>query len=136
MADLDARDARARIAGAAVTALARVGDDLVARSQALAPKDEGTLRASAALVLIVAGNRYEGAGALPAAKAAAEAAARAGQAVSIDAEVSYNTVYAARQHEETTWAHAEGEAKYLQRPLMEQADRYGRIVRLAAAASL
>lgn len=39
------------------------------------------------------------------------------------AAVSYDTVYAARQHEELTWRHDEGrKAKYLEDPLHEEAE--------------
>lgn len=38
------------------------------------------------------------------------------------AAVSYDTVYAVRQHEELAWRHAEGRtAKYLEEPLVEEA---------------
>lgn len=39
------------------------------------------------------------------------------------AAVSYNTKYAARQHEELTWRHANGrQAKYLEQPLNSEAE--------------
>lgn len=44
-------------------------------------------------------------------------------AASMTASVSYNTPYAARQHEELDWRHDPGRtAKYLENPLNEQAD--------------
>lgn len=35
-------------------------------------------------------------------------------------EVGFGTVYAARQHEETSWTHVDGEAKYLSKTVSEQ----------------
>lgn len=38
--------------------------------------------------------------------------------------ISFNTPYAARQHEETTWNHKDGrQAKYLEQPLNANGDR-------------
>lgn len=49
----------------------------------------------------------------------------------LDAIVSYNTVYAVRQHEELDWRHAPGrQAKYLEQPFNELHDE---MVRLIAA---
>lgn len=43
--------------------------------------------------------------------------------------VSYDTPYAVRQHEELDWRHDSGRtAKYLERPLQEQADTMNRLV--------
>jgi hypothetical protein len=48
---------------------------------------------------------------------------------SLTAAVSYDTVYAARQHEELTWRHAEGRtAKYLEGPLNAERETVGEIV--------
>lgn len=42
-------------------------------------------------------------------------------ASSLTASVSYDTVYAARQHEELTWRHDEGrKAKYLEDPMNDE----------------
>jgi hypothetical protein len=42
----------------------------------------------------------------------------------LEGVVSFNTVYAARQHEELTWRHAPGrQAKYLEQPLNSLADQ-------------
>ena len=50
----------------------------------------------------------------------------------LTAAVSYDTVYAMRQHEELTWRHAEGRtAKYLEGPLNAERDTVAEI--LAAA---
>lgn len=46
------------------------------------------------------------------------------QGAVIEGEVSFNTPYAARQHEETGWKHQHGEAKYLENPLKERAQMY------------
>ncbi|WP_367128327.1 hypothetical protein [Saccharothrix sp. HUAS TT1] len=44
-------------------------------------------------------------------------------ATALTGAVSYDTKYAARQHEELTWQHDEGRtAKYLERPMEEEAD--------------
>jgi hypothetical protein len=47
----------------------------------------------------------------------------------LTAAVSYDTVYAARQHEELTWRHAEGRtAKYLETPLNAERDTVAEII--------
>ena len=38
---------------------------------------------------------------------------------SIACRIGFNTVYAARQHEELSWRHSTGQAKYLERALKE-----------------
>lgn len=43
---------------------------------------------------------------------------------SLTATVSYDTVYAARQHEELDWRHDDGQAKYLEGPLLENESKY------------
>ena len=126
-------DARAGMAAGALDGLIRCGEDLLGRAQRIAPWEEGTLSGSAALVIIVGGQRFEGAGSRAAAMAAATAAARARRRPELEVEVSFNTVYAARQHEELEWAHAPGrQAKYLEAPFLAQSDRYRRIIGLAA----
>ena len=42
----------------------------------------------------------------------------------VRADVSFNTVYAAAQHEHTEWAHDIGKAKYLEGPLKEAAPEF------------
>ncbi|MDK6240169.1 hypothetical protein QP400_00415 [Winkia sp. UMB3158] len=85
---------------AAVNAGARVGLNKAAEhlrgvSQAQAPIDEGILRATASVTVDSTG---------------------------LKAAVSYDTVYAARQHEELTWRHPKGgNAKYLEKPAREEA---------------
>lgn len=129
----DLTELRVKMARDVVKALYLVGEDLAGKAARLAPVEEGTLRASAAVVLIVNGSRFEGAGALVAAQATASALAAERQAYTVNVEVSFNTIYAARQHEETEWEHPlGGQAKYLEQPLRENVDRYMRIVATAA----
>lgn len=127
------RKARADYVEGALRGLIASGEDLVGEAQRRAPLEEGTLKASATLVLIVNGNRYDGAGGSSAAISAARSAALAGREVTCDAEISFNTVYAARQHEELSWRHPlAGEAKYLERPLLERSGRYQSIISSSA----
>lgn len=44
------------------------------------------------------------------------------------AEVGFDTVYAARQHEETGWHHSDGKAKYLEDPTRDSAKELGAIM--------
>lgn len=46
----------------------------------------------------------------------------------LEAAVTFNTPYAVRQHEELGYYHDDGEAKYLERPLVEHADEITAIV--------
>jgi hypothetical protein len=49
--------------------------------------------------------------------------------VSMRATVSFDTPYAARQHEELTWRHRPGQtAKYLERPLEQNQQRLQEII--------
>lgn len=129
----DPRAVFAEVAAGALEGLARSAEDLAGRAQRLAPVDEGTLRGSVNVVLIVNGTRFEGTGARQQAANAARLYAKAGQRVELDAEVSFNTVYAARQHEELDWQHPKGgQAKYLEAPLLANTARYSRIIALAA----
>lgn len=64
----------------------------------LAPLDRGPLRASAQVTEATPDN--------------------------LTAYVSYDTPYAARQHEELDWRHDDGQAKYLEQPLIENAEKY------------
>lgn len=51
---------------------------------------------------------------------------------SLTAAVSYDTVYACRQHEELTWRHAPGRtAKYLEGPANEEHETIGEIIAAA-----
>lgn len=122
------RELRQRAAEQLVRDMNRAGEILLGQSVQLAPVREGTLRGSAQLALIVNGNRYDGAGALEAAIVAAKAAIAVGK-LTVSAEVSFNTVYAARQHEELTWNHPKGgQAKYLEQPAHELAPRLGPLI--------
>jgi len=67
-------------------------------SQPLAPIDTGILRATGQVTPATQGD--------------------------LTAYVSYDTVYAARQHEELDWYHDEGQAKYLEGPLTENESKY------------
>lgn len=109
--------------------VARAGDIMLGDAQRRAPVDEGTLRGSAELALIVNGSRFAGGGMEAAATAAALAAAASGRRVNITAEITFNTIYAARQHEELDWKHPKGgEAKYLQKAIQENAGRLGALI--------
>lgn len=47
----------------------------------------------------------------------------------LESAVSFDTPYAVRQHEELDWFHPlDGEAKYLERPLVEDSDTILRII--------
>lgn len=109
-------------------------EDLLSRSVQGAPVDEGTLRASAAIVVRVGSVECS---TKAAAIATAKAAGRQGRDVEIAGEVSFNTQYAARQHEELGWRHPKGgAAKYLERPLLEQSARYTQIISDSAEVAL
>ncbi|MFJ5999659.1 minor capsid protein [Streptomyces sp. NPDC092370] len=56
---------------------------------------------------------------------------------SLTAAVSYDTPYAVRQHEELTYQHDAGRtAKYLERPMTEEADTVGEIIAAQVRRSL
>jgi len=47
----------------------------------------------------------------------------------LETSISYNTIYAVRQHEELDWQHDEGrQAKYLETPLNAEADTVMQII--------
>jgi hypothetical protein len=97
---------------AATVAGRAAGEDLLGEAQRRAPVEEGTLRASGDLDVDV------GPG-------------------GVIVTVAFNTVYAARQHEETEWEHPKGgEAKYLENPLRERLPRYTRLAELELARRL
>ncbi|MFA5608310.1 MAG: hypothetical protein WDA07_14225 [Leucobacter sp.] len=89
---------KAMIQGNAAAALNHGAELLRGDSVPLAPIDRGPLRASAQVTPASDGN--------------------------LTAYVSYDTPYAARQHEELDWRHDEGQAKYLEAPLNENAAKY------------
>lgn len=101
MAEGSIGEARRRFKAAAEAAARAVGEDLLGEAQRRAPVEEGTLRASGELeIKHLPGNL-------------------------IVAEVSFNEVYAARQHEETGWRHPKGgQAKYLESVIHERGARY------------
>lgn len=94
-------DARRRIRAAAVQGVQASLLHLTGEAVRRAPVDEGTLRGTGhATDVEVHGETISG-------------------------EVAFATVYAQRQHEELTWEHPKGgEAKYLEGPLKDNAQRY------------
>lgn len=109
--------------------IARAGEIMLGDAQRRAPIDEGTLRGSAELALVVNGSTFSGSGMIEQATSAAIAAASGRRRVRITAELSFNTVYAARQHEELDWQHPKGgEAKYLQKAIQENSGRLGSLI--------
>ena len=88
------------IENASHDAVREVSFDLLGKAVDLAPVDTGDLRGSGKVEFEEDRNKLVGI-------------------------VSFNTPYARRQHEELTWRHPEGgQAKYLQQPFEENADRY------------
>lgn len=142
-------DAREGAIRAAFDAIVRSAENLAGKAQRLAPVEEGTLRGSATVVLSVDGDRFESAqdgaldadhvaaaqkGAMAAALARAVAVAREGRWPTIEAEIAFNTVYAAYQHEELGLTHPlGGQAKYLEEPLNANGARYVRAITLATS---
>jgi hypothetical protein len=56
---------------------------------------------------------------------------------SLTAAVSYDTVYAARQHEELTWQHAPGrKAKYLEDPFLTEEPQVAALIQAAIRRAL
>jgi hypothetical protein len=98
--DLDLRQFEAHLRSEAATALGQFGEIVLGEAQRRAPVKEGTLRGSGRAELVVEG---DGATTL----------------------ISFNTPYAARQHEETEWEHPKGgEAKYLENAIKAFAPRW------------
>lgn len=132
--------------------LVACAEDLLARSIADAPVDESTLRQSARIAYIVGGQRFEGENAASAAEAFGVAAIKAGGSPRAEAEVSFNTVYAAAQHEAIAFmvrhdtgtpyiwqAHkypGGGGPKFLERNVIGQGARYQKIIAASAQAGL
>ncbi len=84
------------------------GEHILAESLKIVPRDEATL-------------------------------ARSGQVSQdgLDVAVSYDTVYAARQHEELDWQHRPGQqAKYLEQPLQQNAEKAVQIIGEAISKAL
>lgn len=98
--------ARIAFRAAARAAVTAVGEATLGEAQRLAPIKEGSLRASAEL----------------------DVAETVG---SVIATLSFNTVYAARQHEETEWHHPKGgQAHYLSEPFNRNASTLERALEL------
>ena len=93
-----------------IDALQIVGADLTGKAQRLAPKDEGTLRASGHWELEgEAGFRSNRPGAMQA---------------SVQVNVIFDVPYAEVQHERLDFNHVNGQAKYLEGPLKSGALTY------------
>ena len=92
----------ALLQNAVPSALNHAAEILRGWSVMLAPLDEGDLRGSAQVTPATGDNPK--------------------------AWVSFDTVYAARQHEELGWYHTEGQAKYLEEPVTERADELMEII--------
>jgi hypothetical protein len=97
--DLDLRDVEKHMRQEAALALGQFGEIVLGEAQRRAPVKEGTLRGSGQSELVVEG---DGAHVL----------------------ISFNTPYAARQHEETEWQHEHGEAKYLENAIKALAPKW------------
>lgn len=106
MSGIDAglNDAERRIMAALARATKEAAIDLQGRSQAVVPYDNGDLSRSAEVSTEVDGT-------------------------TVRAAVSYDTPYAAVQHEDTTFRHQDGQqAKYLSEPLQSKAAKYLRYI--------
>ncbi|MFI6909881.1 hypothetical protein ACIBKY_52075 [Nonomuraea sp. NPDC050394] len=107
---LNTKQIRARQRAGAVRGLHKAVNHLHERSTAVAPIEETTLINSAVASV------DEGA---------------------LRAAVSYDTVYAVRQHEELTWRHDPGrQAKYLEGPLVEESAMMLELIRAQIRRSL
>jgi len=114
-----------------VFAMAENTEDLLGKSMRIAPIDEGTMIGSASArvnqVEIARGSK----GGTPT-TTGGKPDAKPGQVVV--GEVSYNTPYALRQHEDLTFKHLPGrQAKYLEQPLKENVTKYMENLREAMA---
>ena len=109
-------------------------EDLLGESMKRAPVDEGFLRGSGSARVNRGGTSRAARGKDEAGEPTATLRAVEGSDIGalynaegavIEGEVSFNTPYAARQHEELGWKHPRGgEAKYLENPLKERAQMY------------
>jgi hypothetical protein len=97
-----------------ISALEAVGADLTGKAQRITPVDQGTLKAS---------GRWELAD-----RAALRSARIGSRTAKASVNVIFETPYARRQHEETSYQHAKGQAKYLERPLKENALAYRKVI--------
>ena len=114
-----------------VFAMVENTEDLLSKSMRIAPIDEGTMIGSASARV----NRVEvarGSKSGTPTTTGGKPDVKPGQVVV--GEVSYNTPYALRQHEELTWRHLPGkQAKYLEQPLKENVTKYMENLRDAMA---
>lgn len=93
-----------------IDALEIVGADLTGKAQRIAPKDEGTLRASAHWE-IEGGTQFR--------------TQRPGSmSASVQVNVIFDVPYAEVQHERMDFNHTNGQAKYLEQPLKSNALTY------------
>lgn len=117
----------------ALEAIKNIGEDVLGESVRRAPIKEGTLRGSAELGFRINGTTLlEGEGAYGQAVELVTGLAARGELRLIEAVVSFNTIYALRQHEELEWDHPlDGQAKYLESVIQERAARYLHILDLA-----
>lgn len=93
-----------------IDALEIVGADLTGKAQRDAPKDEGTLRASARWE-IEGGTQFR-------------TQTPGSMSASVQVNVIFDVPYAEVQHERTDFAHTNGQAKYLESPLKSGALTY------------
>lgn len=100
-----------------IDALEIVGADLTGKAQRIAPKDEGTLRASAHWE-IEGGTQFR--------------TQRPGSmSASVQVNVIFDVPYAEVQHENTSFSHINGQAKYLEGPLKSGAFTYRQYIERA-----
>ncbi len=148
----EAKTAKQLLIRGAFRGLVIAAEDLMAKAVDDAPIEEDTLRQSARIAYIVNLRRFEGQTAARRALAwALELAGRAGVRVRIHAEISFNTVYAAAQHEAialminkqgTAWVWQArhypggGGPKFLERNLLANANRYHAVMAGAAEKEL
>lgn len=100
----------AKILGGTFAGMVVAGEALLTESNVFVPHEEGILESSGA----VSEDRSE-----------------------MVVAVSYDTVYAVRQHEELTWRHNEGrKAKYLEHTAHEMRDELAQIVTVHARRSM
>jgi hypothetical protein len=93
-----------------IDALEIVGADLTGKAQRIAPKDKGTLRASARWE-IEGGTQFR-------------AQNPGSMSASVQVNVIFDVPYAEVQHENTSMSHTNGQAKYLEGPLRSGALTY------------
>lgn len=98
--DLDFDGLKERLSAAEPEAIARGLEHIRGVSNSLTPIETGNLIGSSAVEIDEPASGY----------------------------VSYKTAYAHRQHEELGWRHEHGQAKYLEQPMVTEADKALRII--------